>query len=56
VLRACHSRLAVVVTFLAVLELWHQARIIVQQADLFGPIELLPAPSPPVAAPADPAE
>jgi segregation and condensation protein A len=50
VLRACHSRLAVVVTFLAVLELWHQARIIVRQADLFGPIELLPAPSPKPAA------
>jgi segregation and condensation protein A len=51
VLRACHSRLAVVVTFLAVLELWHQALIVVRQADLFGPIELLPASSPAPAAP-----
>ncbi|HEV2236619.1 MAG TPA: ScpA family protein [Ktedonobacterales bacterium] len=46
VLRSCRSRLAMVVTFLAVLELWHQARIIVRQTDLFGPIELLPAPGP----------
>jgi segregation and condensation protein A len=46
VLLACASRLAVVVTFLAVLELWHQARIIVRQADLFGPIELLPGSGP----------
>ncbi|HEY7985272.1 MAG TPA: ScpA family protein [Ktedonobacterales bacterium] len=56
VLRACHSRLAVVVTFLAVLELWHQARIVVRQASLFGPIELLPAPGPSPATAPVPAE
>lgn len=44
VLRTADSRFAVVVTFLAVLELWHQARLIVTQDDLFGPIELLPGP------------
>jgi segregation and condensation protein A len=45
ILRACTSRLAMVVAFLAVLELWHQARLIVRQADLFGPIEVLPGPN-----------
>lgn len=44
VLRTAHSRFAVVVTFLAVLELWHQARLIVRQEELFGPIEILPGP------------
>ncbi len=33
-----------VVTFLAILELWHQGRILVRQEQLFGPIEILPAP------------
>ncbi|GAC1452513.1 MAG: ScpA family protein [Ktedonobacterales bacterium] len=59
VLRACTSRLAIVVTFLAVLELWHQARIVVQQSGLFGPIELLPAPprsQAPAALPVEPEE
>jgi segregation and condensation protein A len=41
ILMACTSRLTVVVTFLAVLELWHQARIVVRQDGLFGPIEVL---------------
>ncbi len=41
-LLACTSRLAMVVTFLSVLEMWHQTRIIVQQSALFGPIEVLP--------------
>jgi segregation and condensation protein A len=41
-LAACTSRLAVVVAFLAVLEMWHQARIVVQQSTLFGPIEIVP--------------
>jgi segregation and condensation protein A len=40
------SRFAVVVTFLAVLELWHQNRIVVQQEHLFGPIVLQRAPQP----------
>ena len=44
ILRACTSRLEVVVTFLAVLELWHQARVVVRQDGLFGPIEVLPGP------------
>lgn len=43
-LLTCTSRLAVVVAFLALLEMWHQARIIVRQSDLFGPIEVLPDP------------
>jgi segregation and condensation protein A len=41
--RAC-SRFEVVVMFLAVLELWHQARLIVTQEDLFGTIQLRPGP------------
>jgi segregation and condensation protein A len=46
ILMACSTRLAVVVTFLAVLELWHQARIVVRQDGLFGPIEVLRAGAP----------
>jgi segregation and condensation protein A len=42
-LRAASSRLAVVVTFLAVLELWHEERIRVVQEGLFAPILILPA-------------
>ena len=44
VLRSADSRFAVVVTFLAVLEMWHQARLNVVQETLFGPIEILPGP------------
>ncbi len=44
VLRTADSRFAVVVTFLAVLELWHQSRLIVQQEALFGTIEIVPGP------------
>lgn len=44
VLHTADSRFAVVVTFLAVLELWHQGRLLVQQEHLFGPIEILPGP------------
>jgi segregation and condensation protein A len=44
VLRSADSRFAVVVTFLAVLELWHQSRLIVQQEELFGTIEIVPGP------------
>lgn len=36
------SRFAVVVTFLAVLEMWHQSRLAVKQETLFGPVEILP--------------
>lgn len=43
-LRACATRLAMVVCFLAVLELWHQARVIVRQEGLFAPIDVLPGP------------
>jgi segregation and condensation protein A len=43
ILMVCTSRLAVVVTFLAVLELWHQARIVVRQDGLFASIEVLRA-------------
>jgi segregation and condensation protein A len=42
-LRTATSRLAVVVTFLAVLELWHEERITVVQEGLFAPILILPA-------------
>jgi segregation and condensation protein A len=38
------SRFAVVVTFLAVLELWHQGRLDVTQETLFGPVEIAPGP------------
>jgi len=41
-LRAASSRLAMVVTFLAVLELWHEERIVVVQEGLFAPILILP--------------
>jgi segregation and condensation protein A len=44
-LQRAGSRLAVVVMFLAVLELWHQARLMVAQEDLFGPISILPGPN-----------
>ena len=44
VLLTATSRFAVVVTFLAVLELWHQSRIVVQQEHLFGPIVIQRAP------------
>ncbi|HLZ23944.1 MAG TPA: segregation/condensation protein A [Ktedonobacterales bacterium] len=40
VLRTATSRFAVVVTFLAVLEMWHQARVEVLQDGLFAPIEI----------------
>jgi chromatin segregation and condensation protein Rec8/ScpA/Scc1 (kleisin family) len=40
------SRFAVVVTFLAILELWHRRRIVVVQEQLFGPIEITLAPPP----------
>ncbi len=35
-----HSRLVIIVTFLAVLELWKQERIAVRQDTLFGPVYL----------------
>ena len=38
------SRFAVVVTFLAALEMWHQARLIIEQEELFGPVVILPGP------------
>lgn len=41
ILLTANSRFAVVVTFLAVLEMWHQARIRVEQDELFGPIYVL---------------
>jgi segregation and condensation protein A len=43
-LRTATSRFAVVVTFLAVLELWHQGRLDVTQETLFGPVEIAPGP------------
>ncbi len=42
-LRSASNRLAMVVTFLAVLELWHQERIQVVQDGLFAAILILPA-------------
>ena len=45
VLQRATSRFMVVVLFLAVLELWHQSRLIVRQDDLFGPIEIEPGPN-----------
>jgi segregation and condensation protein A len=42
VLRTATSRFAVVVTFLAVLEMWHQERLEVTQEALFGPILIVP--------------
>jgi segregation and condensation protein A len=41
-LQRASSRFEVVVMFLAVLELWHQARLKVIQSDLFGSIEIRP--------------
>ena len=41
-LQRAGSRFEVVVMFLAVLELWHQARLKVTQQDLFGSIEIQP--------------
>ena len=52
-LRAASTRLAMVVTFLAVLELWHQERIVVVQEGLFAPILILPARSAPIHARTD---
>ncbi len=49
-LRAATSRLAVVVTFLAVLELWHEERIQVTQESLFAPMLILPGERVPVQA------
>src|SRR5260370_902250 len=43
-LRTASSRFAVVVTFLAVLEMWHQARLEGTQEGLFGPIMIAPGP------------
>jgi segregation and condensation protein A len=43
ILLTANSRFSVVVTFLAVLEMWHQARIKVEQDELFGPIYVLRA-------------
>ena len=40
VLHTATSRFGVVVTFLAVLELWHQERVQVSQEGLFAPIEI----------------
>ncbi len=45
-LMLAESRFEVVVTFLAVLELWHQERIEVVQEGLFAPILLLPVARP----------
>src|SRR5260221_1270851 len=44
VLATATSRLAVVVTFLAILELWHRRRVLVEQEQLFGPVSILPGP------------
>ncbi len=44
VLATATSRLVVVVTFLAILELWHRRRVLVEQEQLFGPITILPGP------------
>jgi len=43
-LRTAHTRFAVVVTFLAVLEMWHQSRLLVTQESLFGPVLIKPGP------------
>lgn len=53
ILLTATSRFAVVVTFLAVLEMWHQARIRVEQDELFGPIYVLRATRKPAPARAD---
>ena len=52
ILLSATSRFAVVVTFVAVLEMWHQARIRVEQDELFGPIYVLRAAPKPESAPA----
>jgi len=44
VLWTATGRFAVVVTFLAVLEMWHQERLAVTQEALFGPILIVPGP------------
>ena len=56
ILLSATSRFAVVVTFLAVLEMWHQARIRVEQDELFGPIYVFRALRKPENEPADAAE
>lgn len=38
------SRLVAVVTFVAILELWHRGHILVRQDALFGPMDLAPGP------------
>jgi segregation and condensation protein A len=43
-LRTLDSRFALVVTFLAMLELLHQSRVDATQEDLFGPILIVPGP------------
>ncbi|HEX6123074.1 MAG TPA: ScpA family protein [Ktedonobacterales bacterium] len=43
-LRTLESRFALVVTFLAMLELLHQSRVEATQDDLFGPILIVPGP------------
>ena len=53
ILLTATSRFSVVVTFLAVLEMWHQARIRVEQDELFGPIYVLRATRKPEPAGAD---
>ncbi|MEO7020183.1 MAG: segregation/condensation protein A, partial [Ktedonobacteraceae bacterium] len=40
ILEGEHSRFVMIVTFLAILELWKYARIVVTQTELFGPILL----------------
>lgn len=56
ILLTADSRFAVVVTFLAVLEMWHQARISVEQDELFGPIYVLRAKATPAPADEPPAD
>jgi segregation and condensation protein A len=41
-LSEAHSRLEIVISFLAVLELVKRHQVVVQQAELFGDIEVLP--------------
>ena len=56
ILLTADSRFAVVVTFLAVLEMWHQSRIAVEQDELFGPIYVLRTKSAPAPAETTPAD
>ncbi|HET9981610.1 MAG TPA: ScpA family protein [Ktedonobacterales bacterium] len=56
ILLTADSRFAVVVTFLAVLEMWHQSRIAVEQDELFGPIYVLRSKAAPALAEAAPAD